>query len=183
MAKDSFEYEAFYNNNSPYELLYFKTGNLMSIRMKNAVALYTLNDTTVSCELYEMTANKWVKTIATNTLHISEFSPAFFSVCFADYNFDGYKDLKVNFYQTMGTAWSYVYILTYNPLNHSLTLHQETIDIPNLEIDPKNKQLISSEYSNPNADKEDFEVKGVYDWSNGTLQIMSKKKKLLKHRK
>ena len=180
LSKDTFEYEAFYNDNSPYELLYVKTGNLFTSKVTNAITLQSTSDTTVLCELFYLDSDKWIKTGTPLSLYISGFSPAYFNILFDDFNFDGFKDTKIVFYQSNGMVYSYGYILTFNKLNSSLTLHPETIEIPDLEIDTKGRTLISTEYSNPNSDIEDFKVISKFDWTNGTLKLISKKKHKLK---
>ncbi len=84
ILKDTFEYVAFYNENSPYELLYVKSGYLFQSNTKHAIALYTANDTSVLCELYTFTDKQWLKQENTPSMHISGFSPAFFNVYFDD---------------------------------------------------------------------------------------------------
>ncbi|MFZ4413928.1 MAG: XAC2610-related protein [Bacteroidales bacterium] len=180
LSKDTFEYEAFYNENSPYLLLYFKTGKLFSDKTRHAIVLYSRNDTTVVCELYYLANNKWTNTESNISMPIDGFSPAFFSVSFDDFNFDGYNDFKANFYQTMRVADTYGYIITFNAGNNSMTLHPETIKIPNLEIEKKNKAVFSTVNSNPNTDIENFKMISKFAWTHGKLELLTKKKHKLK---
>lgn len=180
IAKDTFEYQAFYNDNSPYELLYFKTGNLLSSKMKHAIALYTINDTTVLCELYCLADSKWTKSSSNISMHIDGFSPAYFNAWFDDYNFDGFRDLNIIFYNSMSVADSYGYILTYSKPSNSLILHPETIEIPSIEIDKKSKTITSTEYSNPNRTIEKYKIISSFRWINDTLKLFSENKYKLK---
>lgn len=180
LSKDTFEYKAFYNENSSYLLLYFKTGNLFNSKTKHAITLYSINDTTIQCALHDLAGDKWTDRVSNISMPIDGFSPAYFHVWFDDYNFDGNKDLYIHFYQSMSVAHAYGYILTFNPHNHSLTLHPETIEIPNLDIDTKSKTLTSTVYSNPNIDTENFKVVSNYGWTNGMLHLISKKRHPLK---
>lgn len=180
LSKDTFEYQAFYNNTSPYLLLYFKTGNFFNPRTKHSLALYSINDTTVMCELYYLTDDKWTNARSNISMHVDRFSPAFFYVLFDDYNFDGNKDLNIIFYNSMGIVYTYGYILTFNKSNNSLTLHPETIGIPSLEIDKKHKIITSTEYSNPNNTLEEYKIITSLRWNNDTLKLFLEKKYKLK---
>ncbi len=180
LPKDTFEYEAFYNESSPYLLLYFKTGNIFNSKNKHALSLNSVNDTTVKCELNYLTNSKWTNAGSNIFMHIDNFSPAYFNVHFDDYNFDGYKDVNITFYNSMGIVYSYSYILTFNQTSNSLTLHPETIEIPSLEIDKKGKIITSTEYSNPNWKSEKYKVVSSFRWTNDTLKLSSEKKYKLK---
>jgi hypothetical protein len=180
LPKDTFEYEAFYNESSPYLLLYFKTGNIFTSKNKHALTLYSINDTTVRCELNYLTDGKWTNAGSNIFMHIDGFSPAYFNVRFDDYNFDGNKDLNIIFYNSMGVVYSYGYILTFNESSNSLTLHPETIEIPTIEIDKKRKMITSTEYSNPNHTSEEYKIVSSFRWTNDTLKLISEKKYKLK---
>lgn len=173
-AKDTFQYTAYYNADRPYRLLYFKAGNLFTSGARHAVALYSSSDTIIVCELYSLINGQWTSTGSNIAMHIYAFSPAFFNVWLDDYNFDGYKDLKIDFYQSMGEAYTYGYILTFNQPGNTLTLHPGTIEIPDLDIDAKSKTLVSTVYSNPHTDPEKFKEISKYSWKNGTLRLLSK---------
>src|SRR5690606_2886232 len=175
-SKDTFEYEAFYSENNSYLLLYIKTGNLFSSKVKHAIALNSSSDTTVLCELFQMDKGKCTKIGNNISMFINGFSPAYFYTIVDDYNFDGFKDLKINFYQSMSVAYSYGYILTFNPNKNSLTLHPETIEIPNIKTDKANKTIISVEHSNPNATSSKYKLISHYRWINDTLKLISKHK-------
>lgn len=180
LSKDTFEYEAFYNENSPYLLLYFKTGNIFTSKNKHALTLYSINDTTVKCELNYLTDGKWTNAGSNIFMHIDGFSPAYFNIYFDDYNFDGNRDLNIIFYNSMGVVYSYGYILTFNESSNSLTLHPETIEIPSLEIDRKGKIITSTYYSNPNQTSEEYKIVSSFRWTNNTLKLISEKKYKLK---
>ncbi len=176
LSKDTFEYEAFYNENSPYLLLYYKTGNLFNKQTKHSIALYSINDTTIMCELHYLTDGKWTNAGNNISMHIDAFSPAYFNVFFDDYNFDGNRDLNIIFYNSMSVADTYGYILTFNEPNNLLTLHPETIEIPSLVIDKKDKMITSTEYSNPNRTTEKYKIVSSFHWTNDTLKLFSEKK-------
>lgn len=180
LSKDTFEYEVFYNENSPYLLLYFKTGGLFSPKSKHAIALYSTNDTTVMCELHYLTDGKWTNAGNNISMHIDGFSPAYFNVHFDDYNFDGNRDLNITFYNSMGVVYSYGYILTFNESSNSLTFHPETIEIPSLEIDKKSKTITSTYYSNPNQTSEEYKIVSSFRWTNNTLKLISEERHKLK---
>ncbi len=176
LSADTFEYVAYYNDESPYELLYFKSGNLFRAGMKHAVILYSANDTTVFCELYTNTGNRWSRSPGDIRMPIRRFSPAYFGVNFDDYNFDGLRDMKTTFYHSMGMVYTYGYLLTFDTENNALTLHPETLAIPSMEIDRPSKSIVSIEHANPNATKERYKVISRYSWTGDSLRLVSEKK-------
>ncbi len=76
----------------------------------------------------------------------------------------------------MSVADTYGYILTFNEPNNLLTLHPETIEIPSLVIDKKDKIITSTEYSNPNRTTEKYKIVSSFHWTNDTLKLFSEKK-------
>lgn len=174
--KDTFEYIAFYNEKKPYQLLYFKMGFLFNAIDKYAIALYTINDTSIVCDLFSRDSDQWIKSSTNDTLKISEFSPAFFNTNFRDYNFDGVKDFKIDLYTSMGQGYSYGYLLIFDTGNNSLRLHPTTIEIPNMEMNTKEKTIYSIVYSNPNEDRRKFKIISNYKWVNDTLKLSFQKK-------
>lgn len=173
-SKDTFEYEAFYNDDSPYELLYIKTGHLFNSKNTHAFVLHSMNDTTIVCELFYFMEGQWRSCEKKMDIHVSAFSPAYFDVLFDDYNFDGNKDVMINLYQSMGTVYTYGYLLTYDHKRNGLILHPETIEIPSIEIDEKSKEIRSSEYSKSTS--EEYKVVSHFKWTKDFIKLVSKEK-------
>lgn len=173
---DSLNYISFLGEMKPYKLLYFNIGNLYFKDSKNAIALYSVNDTTIEFLVFEKGNNAWTATSAPGRLFIYEFSPAFFRTQYEDFNFDGIPDLYVNFYTTVRVADSHGYVLTFDADSKSLKLHEETVNIPNISVDRKTQAIISTEFSNPNDSEEQYKIVSIYRWTEDTLKLTSTNK-------
>ncbi len=166
-------------DDGPNFFLYFNMGHHYSKTKKSVIVAWLLNDTTAWCDLYTLNGDRWVRSNKEEHLQIDRFSPAYFHATVADYNFDGFPDIYLNFYQSMGVVYGYGYLLTFDPETQSMVLHPESIHIANMETDTKNKCIYSVIYANPNAELENYKMIHKYKWINGALELVSHKKIIL----
>lgn len=176
------KYLNFYSltDDGPNLFLYFDMGYHYSKDQKSAIVAFMLNDTTAWCDIYFFKGNRWKRSGRECLMHISGFHPAYFHATIDDHNFDGHKDVFLNFYHSMGVVYGYGYLMTYNPQTASLTLHPESINIASMQIDKTHKSILSIEYANPNATIENYRKIYRYKWLGDSLRLVSKRKIHLK---
>jgi hypothetical protein len=171
---DTFEYySSAYADTAPYPFIYFKAGKIFDKKQKSGIALYSLNDTTVIYETYADSAGQWKHT-GSREAFIYGFHPAFFMVFYADYNFDGYKDLYTIYYSSNGLAYSYGYLLTYKPRTRSLKLHPESAEIADMEPHSRTRTVISEMMEDRWSD---VIVIHSYKWAGDSLKFIGTRKK------
>lgn len=175
LKMDSLEFKQFYCN-ATCNLFYHKSGKLFLNEVKNGISLYSISDTVIRLNLLQENDRKWCKMDSVD-LHISSFSPAFFSIYFDDYNLDGIKDLYVVFYQSMSVAYSYGYLITVIDHAEQLNLIEESIDIPNLFMN--NNKMESVTYNHPGHETASYRKTEEYKLLHNELVIYKTNTKYL----
>ncbi|MBX7180697.1 MAG: hypothetical protein K1X82_01195 [Bacteroidia bacterium] len=166
---DSLESAGFYGDFSPYSLFLVKSGFLFSKKEKNTLFAYSISDSAILVRNFLESNGKWKESSNSINLPIHSFSPAYFRFNIEDYNFDHRRDIFLQFYQSMGNADSYGYLLIFDEDSRNLVLVKESIEIPNLVPDSKHKLLKSTRYSNPNSGEENYSITEIYSWEKNAL--------------
>ncbi|GAA4467511.1 hypothetical protein GCM10023093_23550 [Nemorincola caseinilytica] len=169
--------EHFYTDaNDANRMYHIRAGRIFSKRDTAAFRLHTENDTTIIATLYSYQEGFWKET-DTIAMHIYRFSPSDLRISYADHDFDGYTDVFINCYTSMGLAQGFGYLLTYSPAERALVLHPETIAIPDLEIDKAARMLVSK-----TTDRQSTKwMIRYYKWVHDSLQLHSEKTIPIRH--
>ena len=166
-------YSSAYADTAPYPFIYFKAGKIFDKKKKSALALYSLNDTVVVYESYADSAGRWKQT-GRQQAPIYRFSPAFFWTRYADYNFDGHQDIYTVYYSSLGLAYNYGYLLTYDPKTKALKLHPESAEIADADPDPRTRTVVSEMMEERWSD---VMVIHSYKWVGDSLKFTGTRKK------
>lgn len=164
MSVDTFEYYHW------EPLISFKSGNLFSKEMKNAIIVKNLKDTINVIKLYTLSNNAW--TLSDSLIDSSGIYPQNYFE-FIDFNFDNCNDIYINCSSTNGYSISRGILLTVDPKTYKLVNHKGTRNLGNMSPDKKSKSVISEEiiYCPPAETANDREVCILtHKWVKGTLK-------------
>ncbi|SFQ63676.1 hypothetical protein SAMN05444144_11163 [Flavobacterium akiainvivens] len=149
------------------EFGYIKTGRFLSDD-KDAV-LISLDDDNYKVELYTLQNSNWVKKDEISGLEAGVIQ---FYTRYADFDFDGHKDIYIQYACSNGLAFSYGHLLTINPKTKKLTYHKEAFDLASIEPNPKTKTVISLDIRDCLMEHDTCQIKNV--WKNGRLKTLPK---------
>lgn len=93
-------------------MLYFKSGHILNSSVKHAVVVYSVSDSALRVELYEINGHGWAK--KQNLIELPGPGVSF-NVILDDYDFDGYNDMFVVKTATNGTGTLWGHLLFYEP--------------------------------------------------------------------
>ena len=169
----------YYGQIQPYSLFLVKSGFLFSKKEKNTLFAYSISDSAILVRNFLESNGKWKESSNSINLPIHSFSPAYFRFSMEDFNFDNNRDLFLQFYQSMGNADSYGYLLIFDEKSRNLVLVKESIALPNLEPDPTHHLLKSTRFSNPNSGEGNFRIIESYSYEKESLvKVDSQKTKI-----
>lgn len=164
---DTLEFDGANFDGKTPEFGYIKTGRFLSDD-KDAV-LISLDKDDYKVELYTLQNNNWAKQDEVNGLKAGVIQ---FAAKYADFDFDGHKDIYIQHTCSNGIALSHGYLLTINPKTGKLTYHKEAYDLASIEPDAKTKMVISLEIRDCPARRDTCQIKNI--WKNGRLETMPK---------
>lgn len=173
LEQDSMTYTHYFETEKSYNLIYHEKGKLTSTKHTYALSIHSKNDTTLLVRLLKENSSQWIVQDSLELKNI-QFSPAYFSSTYTDYNADGTNDVYFVFYHSMGISYSYGYIILISKRKNTLTLIENTLDIPNLEI--RNGKITSITYSHPNNDFTSFTKTETFKIKGNMLKLTSSKK-------
>jgi hypothetical protein len=162
---DTFEFDSW----EPF--LFLKTGNLFSDSAKHAVLITCLTDSIYKLELYSLKNNKWNKMDELDSL---EAFPIQFDTKFADYNFDGLKDIYIQYSVSNGYALSYGHLLTLDPKTMQLARHPEASNLGSINPDPETKTVSSEQVIECRNSRETAICTLRSKWETGKLKVIKK---------
>lgn len=120
--------------------LFLRKGKILSNDRVHAIILSSPTDTTYKLELFGLKKLEWIK----NDEIIVESHPLQFDLEFADFNFDGIKDIYIQCFVSNGYALSRGHLLTIDKNKEEFIFHREFSELANITID-KDKELVFTE--------------------------------------
>jgi hypothetical protein len=154
-------------NNSVY---YCKIGNFLLPAKKNALLIHR-----GAVELFIYKNDNPIKVDSITVLDIGDEKWEF-QVTYADYNFDGQKDIYIQ--RTISNGWpmSIGCLITINRRTNKLERHDECDDLANMKPDPKRKVVISDSiaqcYSSVTREEKPQLCKLINIWVDNRLKTM-----------
>ncbi len=131
--------------------------------------MISLDKDNYKVELYTLQNNNWIKKDEISCLEAGVIQ---FYTRYADFDFDGHKDIYIQHTCSNGIALSHGYLLTINPKTKKLTYHKEAYELASMHPDPKSKTVISLDIRDCSMKRDTCQIKNV--WKNGTLKTTSK---------
>ena len=129
-----------FDNWQPF--LFFKSGNLLSNKEKNAILISCPNHKTYKIEIYTQVGKKWIKN---DELNLIDANPTQFYLDFKDYDFDGQKDIYLQRSASNGWSLSRGCLIIVNPQTKKLKEHKEVNNLANMNPDFENKIVYTDE--------------------------------------
>ena len=157
--------------------LFFKSGNIIDKKEKNALVVVCQTDTTYTIKLYSIQNDKWSLTDSICDLDAFPFQ---FDVFFEDYNFDEQTDLYIQVTASNGWSLSRGHLIIINPKTKKLEQHKEAREFANMIPDKKTKTVKSELWNGYDyMDRTQLTI-FTHKWVNGQLKTVSKKNILVK---
>lgn len=162
---DTFKFDSY----DPF--LFLKTGQLFTDSVKHAVLITCPSDSIYHLELFSLHNKKWFRKQEIDSL---EAFPIQFDIRFVDFNFDGLKDVYIQYSASNGYSLSRGHLFTMDPHTMRLVHHPEAGNLANMSPDPETKTVNSEQVIECGKDQQTAICILRNKWVTGKLTLAKK---------